>query len=154
MRSFGRVALFLGLLLCCLWAEKNASTLGLESFLGGETGEAGEIELAKIRIANLLAQKAELEQQAAELEREGAELEAKRKEREANLVSADDPEVILLLKQIDELKAQIAKLSAENSRAENSKVENSKAENSSAENFRSSSALTKNPAELQGEYIK
>lgn len=144
MRSFGRVALFLGLLLCCLWAEKNASTLGLESFLGGEAGEAGEIELAKIRIANLLAQKVELEQQAAKLEREGAELEAKRKEREANLVSADDPEVILLLKQIDELKAQIAKLSAENSNAENSNAENS----------RSSSALTKNPAELQGEYIK
>lgn len=144
MRSFGRVALFLGLLLCCLWAEKNASTLGLESFLGGETGEAGEIELAKIRIANLLAQKAELEQQAAGLEQQAAKLEAKRKEREANLVSADDPEVILLLKQIDELKAQIAKLSAENSSAENS----------SAENSRSSSALTKNPAELQGEYIK
>ena len=134
MRSFGRVALFLGLLVCCLWAEKNASTLGLESFLGGEAGEAGEIELAKIRIANLLAQK-------AELEREAAELEAKRKERAANLVSADSPEVIALLKQIAELKAQIAKLSAENS-----------AENSSAEN--ASSAITKNPAELQGEYIK
>ena len=134
MRSFGRVALFLGLLVCCLWAEKNASTLGLESFLGGEAGEAGEIELAKIRIANLLAQK-------AELEREAAELEAKRKEREANLVSVDDPEVIALLKQIDELKAQIAELSAENS-----------SENASAEN--ASSAITKNPAELQGEYIK
>ena len=134
MRSFGRMALFLGLLVCCLWAEKNASTLGLESFLGGEAGEAGEIELAKIRIANLLAQK-------AELEREAAQMEAKRKEREANLVSADDPEVIALLKQIAELKAQIAKLSAENS-----------AENSSAEN--ASSAITKNPAELQGEYIK
>lgn len=119
-------------------AEKNASTLGLESFLGGEAGEAGEIELAKIRIANLLAQK-------AELEREAAELEAKRKERAANLVSADSPEVIALLKQIDELKAQIAKLSAENS-AGNS-VENSSAENAS-------SAITKNPAELQGEYIK
>lgn len=137
MRSFGRVALFLGLLVCCLGAEKNASTLGLESFLGGETGEAGEIELAKIRIANLLAQK-------AELEREAAQLEAKRKERAANLVSADSPEVIALLKQIAELKAQIAKLSAENS-AGNS-TENS------AEN--SSSAITKNPAELQGEYIK
>ena len=136
MRSFGRVALFLGLLVCCLGAEKNASTLGLESFLGGEAGEAGEIELAKIRIANLLAQKAELEQQAAQLE-------AKRKERAANLVSADSPEVIALLKQIAELKAQIAKLSAENS-----------AENSSAENSRASSAITKNPAELQGEYIK
>ena len=145
MRSFGRVALFLGLWVCCLGAEKNASTLGLESFLGGQAGEAGEIELAKIRIANLLAQK-------AELEREAAELEAKRKERAANLVSADSPEVIALLKQIDELKAQIAKLSAENS-AGNS-TENS-AENStenSAEN--SSSAITKNPAELQGEYIK
>ena len=138
MRSFGRVALFLGLWVCFLVAEKNASTLGLESFLGGEAGEAGEIELAKLRIANLLAQK-------AELEREAAELEAKRKEREANLVSADSPEVIALLKQIDELKAQIAKLSAENS-AENS------AKNSSAEN--ASSAITKNPAELQGEYIK
>lgn len=138
MRSFGRVALFLGLLVCCLVAEKNASTLGLESFLGGEAGEAGEIELAKIRIANLLAQKAELEQQAAQLE-------AKRKERAANLVSADSPEVIALLKQIAELKAQIAKLSAENS-AGNS------AGNSSAEN--ASSAITKNPAELQGEYIK
>ena len=138
MRSFGRVALFLGLLVCCLGAEKNASTLGLESFLGGQTGEAGEIELAKIRIANLLAQK-------AELEREAAELEAKRKERAANLVSADSPEVIALLKQIAELKAQIAKLSAENS-AENS------AKNFSAEN--ASSAITKNPAELQGEYIK
>ena len=137
MRSFGRVALFLGLLGCCLGAEKNASTLGLESFLGGEAGEAGEIELAKIRIANLLAQK-------AELEREARELEAKRKERAANLVSADDPEVIALLKQIAELKAQIAKLSAENS-AGNS-TENS------AEN--SSSAITENPAELQGEYIK
>ena len=137
MRSFGRAALFLGLLVCCLGAEKNASTLGLESFLGGEAGEAGEIELAKIRIANLLAQK-------AELEREAAELEAKRKERAANLVSADSPEVIALLKQIAELKAQIAKLSAENS-AGNS-TENS------AEN--SSSAITKNPAELQGEYIK
>ena len=137
MRSFGRVALFLGLWVCCLGAEKNASTLGLESFLGGETGEAGEIELAKIRIANLLAQK-------AELEREAAQLEAKRKERAANLVSADSPEVIALLKQIAELKAQIAKLSAENS-AGNS-TENS------AEN--SSSAITKNPAELQGEYIK
>ena len=137
MRSFGRVALFLGLWVCCLGAEKNASTLGLESFLGGEAGEAGEIELAKIRIANLLAQK-------AELERKAAELEAKRKERAANLVSADSPEVIALLKQIDELKAQIAKLSAENS-AGNS-TENS------AEN--SSSAITKNPAELQGEYIK
>ena len=137
MRSFGRVALFLGLLVCCLGAEKNASTLGLESFLGGEAGEAGEIELAKIRIANLLAQKAELEQQAAQME-------AKRKERAANLVSADDPEVIALLKQIAELKAQIAKLSAENS-AGNS-TENS------AEN--SSSAITENPAELQGEYIK
>ena len=134
MRSFGRVALFLGLLVCCLGAEKNASTLGLESFLGGEAGEAGEIELAKIRIANLLAQK-------AELEREAAELEAKRKERAANLVSADSPEVIALLKQIDELKAQIAKLRAENA-----------AGNSSAEN--ASSAITKNPAELQGEYIK
>ena len=134
MRSFGRMALFLGLLVCCLGAEKNASTLGLESFLGGEAGEAGEIELAKIRIANLLAQK-------AELEREARELEAKRKERAANLVSADSPEVIALLKQIAELKAQIAKLSAENS-----------AENSSAEN--ASSAITKNPAELQGEYIK
>ena len=142
MRSFGRVALFLGLWVCFLVAEKNASTLGLESFLGGETGEAGEIELAKIRIANLLAQK-------AELEREAAELEAKRKERAANLVSADDPEVIALLKQIDELKAQIAKLSAENS-AENSS-ENSSVENS-AEN--TSSAITKNPAEIQGEYIK
>ena len=130
------MALFLGLLVCCLGAEKNASTLGLESFLGGEAGEAGEIELAKIRIANLLAQKAELEQQAAQLE-------AKRKERAANLVSADSPEVIALLKQIAELKAQIAKLSAENS-----------AENSSAENSRASSAITKNPAELQGEYIK
>ena len=119
-------------------AEKNASTLGLESFLGGETGEAGEIELAKIRIANLLAQK-------AELEREAAEIEAKRKERAANLVSADSPEVIALLKQIDELKAQIAKLSAENT-AGNS------AENSGAEN--ASSAITKNPAEIQGEYIK
>ena len=138
MRSFGRVALFLGLWVCFLWAEKNASTLGLESFLGGQAGEAGEIELAKIRIANLLAQK-------AELEREAAQMEAKRKERAANLVSADDPEVIALLKQIDELKAQIAKLSAENS------VENS-AENSSAEN--ASSSITKNPAELQGEYIK
>ena len=132
------MALFLGLWVCCLWAEKNASTLGLESFLGGEAGEAGEIELAKIRIANLLAQK-------AELEREAAELEAKRKERAANLVSADSPEVIALLKQIAELKAQIAKLSAENS-AGNS-VENSSAENAS-------SAITKNPAELQGEYIK
>ena len=142
MRSFGRVALFLGLWVCFLGAEKNASTLGLESFLGGEAGEAGEIELAKIRIANLLAQK-------AELEREAAELEAKRKERAANLVSADSPEVIALLKQIDELKAQIAKLSAENT-AENS-VENS-AKNSSTEN--ASSAITKNPAELQGEYIK
>ena len=138
MRSFGRVALFLGLWICCLVAEKNASTLGLESFLGGEAGEAGEIELAKIRIANLLAQK-------AELEREAAELEAKRKERAANLVSADSPEVIALLKQIDELKAQIAKLSAENS-AENY------SEDASAEN--ASSAITKNPAELQGEYIK
>lgn len=139
MRSFGRVALFLGLWVCFLVAEKNASTLGLESFLGGEAGEAGEIELAKIRIANLLAQK-------AELEREAAQMEAKRKEYEANLVSADSPEVIALLKQIAELKAQIAKLSAENSSAENS------AENSSAEN--ASSAITKNPAELQGEYIK
>nr|WP_321427664.1 hypothetical protein [uncultured Campylobacter sp.] len=138
MRSFGRVALFLGLLVCCLGAEKNASTLGLESFLGGEAGEAGEIELAKIRIANLLAQK-------AELEREAARLEAKRKERAANLVSADSPEVIALLKQIAELKAQIAKLSAENS-AGNS-VENSSAENAS-------SAITENPTELQGEYIK
>ena len=138
MRSFGRVALFLGLWVCFLVAEKNASTLGLESFLGGEAGEAGEIELAKIRIANLLAQK-------AELEREAVELEAKRKERAANLVSADSPEVIALLKQIDELKAQIAKLSAENS-AENS------SENASAEN--ASSAITKNPAEIQGEYIK
>lgn len=138
MRSFGRVALFWGLLVCCLGAEKNASTLGLESFLGGEAGEAGEIELAKIRIANLLAQK-------AELEREAARLEAKRKERAANLVSADNPEVIALLKQIAELKAQIAKLSAENS-AENY------SENASAEN--ASSAITKNPAELQGEYIK
>ena len=138
MRSFGRVALFLGLWVCFLVAEKNASTLGLESFLGGEAGEAGEIELAKIRIANLLAQK-------AELEREAARLEAKRKERAANLVSADSPEVIALLKQIAELKAQIAKLSAENS-AENS------AKNSSTEN--ASSAITKNPAELQGEYIK
>ena len=138
MRSFGRVALFLGLWVCFLVAEKNASTLGLESFLGGEAGEAGEIELAKIRIANLLAQK-------AELEREAAQMEAKRKERAANLVSADSPEVIALLKQIAELKAQIAKLSAENS-AENS------AKNSSAEN--ASSAITKNPAELQGEYIK
>ena len=138
MRSFGRVALFLGLWVCFLVAEKNASTLGLESFLGGEAGEAGEIELAKIRIANLLAQK-------AELEREARELEAKRKERAANLVSADSPEVIALLKQIAELKAQIAKLSAENT-AENS------AKNSSAEN--ASSAITKNPAELQGEYIK
>ena len=130
MRSFGRVALFLGLLVCCLGAEKNASTLGLESFLGGEAGEAGEIELAKIRIANLLAQK-------AELEREAAEMEAKRKEREANLVSADSPEVIALLKQIDELKAQITKLRADNASAENA-----------------SSTITKNPAELQGEYIK
>lgn len=138
MRSFGRVALFLGLLVCCLGAEKNASTLGLESFLGGEAGETGEIELAKIRIANLLAQK-------AELEREARELEAKRKERAVNLVSADSPEVIALLKQIAELKAQIAKLSAENT-AGNS-VENSSAENAS-------SAITKNPAELQGEYIK
>ena len=138
MRSFGRVALFWGLWGCYLGAGKSASTLGLESFLGGEAGEAGEIELAKIRIANLLAQK-------AELEREAAELEAKRKERAANLVSADSPEVIALLKQIDELKAQIAKLSAENS-AGNS------AENASAEN--ASSAITKNPAELQGEYIK
>ena len=138
MRSFGRVALFLGLWVCFLVAEKNASTLGLESFLGGEAGEAGEIELAKIRIANLLAQKAELEQQAAQME-------AKRKERAANLVSADDPEVIALLKQIAELKAQIAKLSAENT-AENS------AKNSSTEN--ASSAITENPAELQGEYIK
>ena len=138
MRSFGRVALFLGLWVCFLVAEKNASTLGLESFLGGESGEAGEIELAKIRIANLLAQK-------AELEREAREMEAKRKEREANLVSADDPEVIALLKQIAELKVQIAKLSAENS------TENS-AKNSSTEN--ASSAITKNPAELQGEYIK
>lgn len=119
-------------------AEKNASTLGLESFLGGQAGEAGEIELAKIRIANLLAQK-------AELEREAAELEAKRKEREANLVSADDPEVIALLKQIDELKEQIAKLRVENSAGNSS-------ENASAEN--ASSAITKNPAELQGEYIK
>ena len=138
MRGVGRVALFLGLWVCFLVAEKNASTLGLESFLGGEAGEAGEIELAKIRIANLLAQK-------AELEREAAELEAKRKERAANLVSADSPEVIALLKQIAELKAQIAKLSAENS-AGNS------AENASAE--KASSAITKNPAELQGEYIK
>ena len=142
MRSFGRVALFLGLWVCFLVAEKNASTLGLESFLGGQAGEAGEIELAKIRIANLLAQKAELEQQAARLE-------AKRKERAANLVSADSPEVIALLKQIAELKAQIAKLSAENS-AENSAGNSAK--NSSAEN--ASSAITKNPAELQGEYIK
>ena len=138
MRSFGRVALFLGLWVCFLVAEKNASTLGLESFLGGEAGEAGEIELAKIRIANLLAQK-------AELERKARELEAKRKERAANLVSADSPEVIALLKQIAELKAQIAKLSAENT-AENS------AKNSSTEN--ASSAITENPAELQGEYIK
>lgn len=143
MRSFGRVALFLGLLVCCLGAEKNASTLGLESFLGGEAGEVGEIELAKIRIANLLAQK-------AELEREATQMEAKRKEYEANLVSADSPEVIALLKQIAELKAQIAKLSAENS-AGNSSADNS-AKNSSAEN--ASSAITKNPAELQGEYIK
>ena len=142
MRSFGRVALFLGLWVCFLVAEKNASTLGLESFLGGQAGEAGEIELAKIRIANLLAQK-------AELEREARELEAKRKERAANLVSADSPEVIALLKQIAELKAQIAKLSAENS-AENSAGNSAK--NSSAEN--ASSAITKNPAELQGEYIK
>lgn len=131
MRSFGRVALFLGLLVCCLGAEKNASTLGLESFLGGEAGEAGEIELAKIRIANLLTQK--------------AELEAKRKERAANLVSADSPEVIALLKQIAELKAQIAELRAGNSAGNSAK-------NSSTEN--ASSAITKNPAELQGEYIK
>ena len=134
MRSFGRVALFLGLWVCFLVAEKNASTLGLESFLGGETGEAGEIELAKSRIANLLVQK-------AELEREAAQIEAKRKERAANLGSADSPEVIALVKQIAELKAQIAKLSAENA-----------AKNSSTEN--TSSAITKNPAELQGEYIK
>ena len=132
------MALFLGLLVCCLGAEKNASTLGLESFLGGEAGEAGEIELAKIRIANLLAQK-------AELEREAAQMEAKRKERAANLVSADSPEVIALLKQIAELKAQIAKLSAENSAGNSAK-------NSSTEN--ASSAITENPAELQGEYIK
>ncbi|MCI7236911.1 hypothetical protein [Campylobacter sp.] len=138
MRSFGRVALFLGLWVCFLVAEKNASTLGLESFLGGEAGEAGEIELAKIRIANLLAQK-------AELEREAREIEAKRKERAANLVSADDPEVIALLKQIAELKAQIAKLRVENSAGNSS-------ENASAEN--ASTAITKNPAELQGEYIK
>ena len=132
------MALFLGLLVCCLGAEKNASTLGLESFLGGQAGEAGEIELAKIRIANLLAQK-------AELEREAAQMEAKRKERAANLVSADSPEVIALLKQIAELKAQIAKLSAENSAGNSAK-------NSSTEN--ASSAITKNPAEFQGEYIK
>lgn len=136
------MALFLGLLVCCLGAEKNASTLGLESFLGGQAGEAGEIELAKIRIANLLAQK-------AELEREAAQMEAKRKERAANLVSADSPEVIALLKQIDELKAQIAKLSAENSAGNSA---GNSAKNSSAEN--ASSAITKNPAELQGEYIK
>ena len=123
-------------------AEKNASTLGLESFLGGQAGVVCVIELAKIRIANLLAQK-------AELEREAAEIEAKRKERAANLVSADSPEVIALLKQIDELKAQIAKLKAENA-VENSS-ENASAENS-AEN--ASSAITKNPAEIQGEYIK
>lgn len=118
---------FLGLWACCLSAERNASTLGLESFLGGQAGEAGEIELAKIRIANLLAQKEQLERQAKLLE-------AKRKEREANLVSADDPEVIALFEQIAKLKAQIAELRAENSRA--------------------STAVTKNPAEIQGEYIK
>lgn len=118
---------FLGLWACCLSAERNASTLGLESFLGGQAGEAGEIELAKIRIANLLAQK-------DALEREAAALEAKRKEREANLVSADDPEVIALFEQIAKLKAQIAELSAGNSRIP--------------------TTITKNPTELQGEYIK
>lgn len=119
-----RAVLIFGLWLCFLAAEKNASTLGLESFLGGQAGEAGEVELAKIRIANLLAQK-------AALEREAELLEAKRKEREANLVSADDPEVRALFEQIAKLKAQIAELSAS-----------------------SATTITKNPAELQGEYIK
>lgn len=124
-----RVVLILLICSFCL-AEKNASTLGLESFLGGQAGEAGEIELAKIRIANLLAQK-------AALEREAELLEAKRKEREANLVSVDDPAVVALFEQIAKLKAQIAELSG-----------------ADKGNSRISNTITKDTKDLQGEYIK
>lgn len=102
----------LGLWVCSLVAERNASTLGLESFLGGQAGEAGEIELAKIRIANLLAQKEELLKEA---KRREVEL----KEREADFVDASSPEVVELLEQIKALKDEIALLKKETNERQN-----------------------------------
>lgn len=102
----------LGLWVCSLVAERNASTLGLESFLGGQAGEAGEIELAKIRIANLLAQKEEL---LAEARRREAEF----REREADFVDANAPEVVELLAQIKALKDEIALLKAQKNEGKN-----------------------------------
>lgn len=100
MRFFAIFVLFIAL----LFGAQNERTLGLESFLGGNAGQKGEIELAKIRIENLKAQKAELEARAAELER-------LKKEREPILVDIDDPQVSELLAQIAALKDEISRLS-------------------------------------------
>lgn len=110
-----------------LFGEQNRSSLGLENFLGGETGEAGEIELAKIRIENLKALKAELEAQAARL-RAKAAMDA------PVYVSSDDPQVGELLAQISALKNEIATMT-------------------SAENSSLNSSEKKDPRSMQGAYI-
>lgn len=81
-------------------AAQNTRTLGLESFLGGNAGEKGEIELAKIRIENLKAMKKELEDEARALAQ-------KAKENEPVFVDANSDEVAVLLEQIASLKNQI-----------------------------------------------
>ena len=84
-------------------AAQNQRTLGLESFLGGNAGEKGEIELAKIRIENLKAMKKELEEEARAL--------AIKKQQQAPVyVDIDDPQVGELLAQIASLKSQIQDL--------------------------------------------
>lgn len=127
MRFFAIFALFFAL----LFGAQNERTLGLESFLGGNAGEKGEIELAKIRIENLKAQKAELEARAAELEK-------LKKEREPILVDIDDPQVSELLAQISALKEEISRLSgAEQSapEAKETKDTNTSAQSWQNENY-------------------
>ena len=99
-------------------AAQNQRTLGLESFLGGNAGEKGEIELAKIRIENLKAMKKELEEEARRL--------AIQKHLDAPVyVEADDPQVGELLAQIASLKKTISELSKEGQKPQIKKPENS-----------------------------
>ena len=124
-----------------IFGEQNRSTLGLESYLGGDAGMAGEIELAKIRIENLKALKAELQAEAARL-RKKANMEA------PVYVSSDDPQVGELLAQISALKNEIVWIT------KNSNMNSSGNSNmNSSENSSKNSIAQKDPKSTQGVYI-